>query len=473
MLNKIKVNIKNNYIELLFVSIVFIIASFLRFNNLSELTTFNADQEWLAYRAKDILQKDIVLIGPVTSVGNYSIGPIFVYMWAFFSFISNNAPIAGALLSVTIGLFSLLMIYFFIRYYIDKKVAIIVMFLLAISAPTIFWDQSPWTPSLFIVAQILLLLGGYLSINNKLGYLIISLSLVIGFQSHVGIVLSLISLCVFFLFVKPIKPDYVTILKSSVIMFIGFLPNIVFDLTHNFVNFYRIFDVLKGENLDYFVGIGKIINVLSYNSVSILYPLKESTFDVILLRILFALVLVNAFRNLRNYRFKKLSWLLITTGLIPALFFYMQQGKFSEYYLMMTVPSLIFMTSLFIYDFLNIKKSEKTIFGLKLILILAISIYLNFNLLNNRRVDFNLKAKQDVVKEIVKMAGTNNYGISLTTKYGDQFGFKYILDYYGITASMPPEKGETRIFSIILPEGFDGMYGMKDFDGIGLRWSGI
>ena len=130
-------------------------------------------------------------------------------------------------------------------------------------------------------------------------------------------------------------------------------------------------------------------------------------------------------------------------------------------------------TSLFIYDFLNIKKSEKTIFGLKLILILTVSIYLNFNLLNNRRVDFNLKAKQDVVNEIVKMAGTNNYGISLTTKYGDQFGFKYILDYYGITASMPPENGETRIFSIILPEGFAGMYGMKDFDGIGLRWSGI
>jgi hypothetical protein len=83
------------------------------------------------------------------------------------------------------------------------------------------------------------------------------------------------------------------------------------------------------------------------------------------------------------------------------------------------------------------------------------------------------KAKEEVARTMIQKAGTDNYGISLTTSLGNNFGFKYIFDYYKITADMPPKRGETRIFSIIIPEGFDGMVGMEDYSGIGLRWSGI
>jgi hypothetical protein len=61
--------------------------------------------------------------------------------------------------------------------------------------------------------------------------------------------------------------------------------------------------------------------------------------------------------------------------------------------------------------------------------ILSRFVKVNLSLIKNRVVEFDLKSKQDVVSEIVRMAGTENYGISLTTKYGEQFGFKYILNY--------------------------------------------
>lgn len=473
MLNKLIFFIKNNYRELIIVSVLFILGLALRTHNLSKLTTFNADQEWLAYRAEEILKGDIALIGPVTSVGNYSIGPIFVYMWAFFSLLTNGAPISGAYLSVAIGSFSLLMIYFFVRNFIDKKAALLTLSLVSISAPTIFWDQSPWTPSLFVIPQIMLLTGAYIINKNKLGYLLISLALVLGFQAHIGIVLSFIAVLVYLIFVKPTKADLATIVKSITIIFIGLVPNILFDVTHNFTNFYRLFDVIKGESVDYFIGIGKIINVLSYNSVSILYPNSNTLMDTLLIKVIYALVVVNTFRNLRSKKHKYISALLLVTVFIPAIAFYIQQGKFSEYYLMMTVPSSIFMVSLFLNDFINFKSKSNSPIYLKTAFILIVSIYTNFILLRNRTVDFNLKAKEDVLREIIKIAGTDNYGISLTTKYGDQFGFKYIIGHFKIKAELPPKAGETRIFSIIEPEGFDGMYGMKDFDGIGLRWSGI
>lgn len=473
MLNKFIFFIKNNYRELIIVLSIFILGFVLRVNNLSKLTTFNADQEWLAFRAQEIVNGDVALIGPVTSVGNYSIGPLFVYMWAFFSLITNGAPISGAYLSVAIGSFSLLMIYFFVRTFIDKNTAILTMFLVSISAQTIFWDQSPWTPSLFIIAQIMLLIGAYIINKNKWGYVIMALSFVLGFQAHIGIVLSFISVFIYLFFVKPIRPDASTIFKSFLILFIGLLPNMVFDISHNFTNLYRLFDVIKGEGVDYFIGLGKIINVLSDNSIAVLYPNKNTQFDAILIKSLYALVVVNTIRNLRNKKYKYISALLLITVFVPALVFYIQQGKFSEYYLMMTVPPSIFMLSLFLNDFINFKSKEYILVYLKTAFIVAISIYANFTVLKNRVVDFNLKAKEDVIREIIKIAGHDNYGISLTTKFGDQFGFKYIIDHYDIKADIPPKRGETRIVSIIEPEGHDGMYGMKDFDGIGLRWSGI
>ena len=62
-----------NYKTLL-VLLLLTVGLFLRLNNLESKTLFDADQEWLAFRAKDILSGDLVLLGPVTSVGNFGLG---------------------------------------------------------------------------------------------------------------------------------------------------------------------------------------------------------------------------------------------------------------------------------------------------------------------------------------------------------------------------------------------------------------
>jgi len=131
----------------------------------------------------------------------------------------------------------------------------------------------------------------------------------------------------------------------------------------------------------------------------------------------------------------------------------------------MTVPSLILLLALFIY---RIAKNK-----LLIALLIFVSVITNFKDFKDKYVAWNLGAKESVVKRIVEKGGTDGYGISLTTSLGNNFGFKYILDYYGVKAQMPPKQGETKIFSIIIPEGFDGMVGMEDYSGIGLRWSGI
>ena len=245
----------------LIVILLLLLGVFLRLYNLSQRTVFNADQEWLAIRAKNVISGDLALIGPVTSVGNFSIGPGFVYLWSIFSFIVGYSPIAGALLSVFLGTLFLIGIYLFTKFFINEKVALFILLLTSVSSGLVFWDQIPWTPSLFYLSQIILLFGAYSSNKNAWGYPLMSLGLVLGFQSHVGIVLSIIPILVYLLFVKPIKPTLKIIIVTLSILFLGFLPSLIFDLTHNFENVKRLADVVKGDGLDYFV----VKDLISYH----------------------------------------------------------------------------------------------------------------------------------------------------------------------------------------------------------------
>jgi hypothetical protein len=448
--------------------IVFLFLTFglaLRLYNLHERTSFNADQEWLAFRSAEVFKGDLPLLGPTTSVGSFSIGPGYIYLLSIFGLFTNNAPITGAYLSVFLGVVTLLFIYFFTKYFIDQKVAYLILFLTSISFNLISWDQLPWAPSLFYLSQIILLIGAFLSNKNQIGYFLMALGFTLGFQSHFGIVLSIISLIPYLIIVRPVKPSKKTIIATLLIILVGLLPNMLFDLTHEFINFKRIAIALKGDGSDYFVSLNKIINVLSYNITGIIYPKNNSIVDVVLTKSLFALILVNAISLLRDRKYRKISLLLLITAFVPAVLFYLQQGKFSEYYLMMSVPSLIFLFALF----LNRISEGRMV----LLIMLLVSIYLNGKEFINKNIPWNLKAKEETVASIIEKGGRSNYGISLTTSLGNNFGLKYILKYNEITADMPPKQGETKIFSIIIPEGFDGMVGMEDHGGIGLRWQGI
>jgi 4-amino-4-deoxy-L-arabinose transferase-like glycosyltransferase len=464
--NSIKVNsIFKNYKEFLIVGLILLLGLSLRLYKLDQRTSFDADQEWLATRSYEMLAGDTPLLGPVTSVGNFSIGPGFIYLWSIVGMFTNSSPISGAYLSVILGVVTLLAFYLFCKHFVDSKTAYVFLFLTSISSNLIFWDQSPWAPSLFYVSQIILLTGAYLATKNKLGYILIALGFIGGFQSHFGIVLSFISVVLYFIFVRPVKIDLKTLLWSLFVLVVGLSPNIIFDLTHNFSNIKKIADAIKGEGVSYFVGLNKIINVLNINTTSIIYPRNNNLVDSAITKGIFALVIVNGISLLRNKVDKNVSLLLLITGIFPAILFYFQQGKFSEYYLMMTVPSLLLLVSLLIKKII----SKKILIGL----VLIVSIYLNLGQINSRYVSWNLKAKSDIAKTIVSIGGYDDYGISLNSKLGNQFGFNYIFKHYGIKADIPPKKGETKIFSVIIPQGFDGMVGTKTFDGIGLLWQGI
>jgi 4-amino-4-deoxy-L-arabinose transferase-like glycosyltransferase len=457
---------KSNFKFSILLPIIILIVGFvLRIYNIEQRTFFEADQEWLSIRARDLLRGDLALIGQTTSVGSFSIGPGYIYLQAIFSFVFRGDPVGGVYLSIFLGMATLVGLYLFSRHFVSEKFALLVLVLTSFSSGIITWDQSPWAPSLFYIAQLLILSGAYLvSQKKQIGWLLFCLGAVTGFQSHIGVILSVLSVIIYFLIIKAEKPVKKYLLLSVLIIFIGLLPNLVFDLFNDFVNLKRI-SAIFGSGEGGYLPFSKVTGAMAYSASAILYPRQVNLLDSFIVRVILAASIANGLSLLFDKKFYKLSLLLLITGILPPALFFIQQGKFSEYYILMSVPSLVFLTSLLVY-----KMGDRPLLFIPIILL---SVILNLQNWTRLERGLSLHDKKQVVAKVVELGGREGYGVSLSTGPGYNFGYNYLFDYYNAKPNIPPLKDQTKIFTIVAPEGYGGINGKLDYGGIGLLWQGI
>jgi len=446
-----------------------ITAFLIRMYRLEERVGFGADQEYLFYKAKELLSGDPVLLGMATSVGGFSIGPFFTYLWTLFSFLFSGNPLSGSYLSVFLGLITVVVIFFTTRvvfksYLTALSLAIIYSFSYSIYV----WDISPWPPSLFYISQFFLIAGIYISTKRSSGFMLAALGFAIGFNSHISIFVSLFPAMVFwFVNYRNIKKKINTrhAYYSLAIIFLAVLPNLIFDLSHQFINIKRLFGLVGNPQTQYFhpSSLSKITYSLYESSIGVLYPSAEKNSLPFIFWGVIALVLL----TLRNSKLKSFVYLLLLWLFIPAVVFLSWKGNFSEYYLtMITVPAFILLLGCLIKHF----SKRWKIITLWLFILFS---FVNLKAWKDRTRPLNLSAMKNAVNLIIEMGGKSEYGVSLSTMPGYQFGYEYLFDYYNATPDIPPKKGETKIFTIVIPPGYEGINARVEYDGIGVLWEGV
>lgn len=451
---------KINYKVAIPLIIILILGAFLRFYNLPQNTYFNADQEELAFKAAEILNGDLVLLGPKTSIGGFCIGPYFTYLWAISSFFVGGDPIAGAYLSIFLGLLVIIGFYILGKWLFNENVGFILAGLVSFSPVIVSWDQNPWAPSIFYISELILLAGAYLVTKKPIGLVVFALGFLIGFSSHFGIFLSLLSVLVFWVLVRPkITKKYLII--SLAVIFLGLMPNIIFDAIHSLENIKRIFaTVADDSNLG--ASTGKILLSLGYSNVSVFYShLTKITATIIF----FTFVSLGGYFAVKDKLKRSLLILLLVSILVPPLVFVFYRPNFSEYYLMMTIPPFIILFGYFISKVKG--RLIIPIFGLIFTILFIGSLKESF--LDN---SLSLGAKKKAVTLIGEMAGESGYGVSLTTSPGQNFGFKYIFEHFGLSPDIPPAPGEKNVMTIVIPIGYEGVETKRDFSGVGVLWEG-
>lgn len=447
--------------EITFLVILQILFFYSRLFNLEQRTSFGADQEDLAYRAIELLSGDPVLLGPVTSVNGFAIGPLFTYLWTAFSLPLRGDPLAGNLVAIFLGSLTLTLLYIATRIFFGRNFAIFAPIVYLFSFSFYQWDISPWAPSLFYISQTLILLGAYLSLSRASGYIVVALGFALGFSAHITIFMSLFGVFIFWLFYRPVAPSKKVLIQSVAIIFLGILPNFIFDITHKFVNILRLLTNFKDpEPENVATSLKVIMSLIKVSALSFVPSVDISIAVVIFAIIIFGSLLIYI---LRKEPIVLLFYFALFIGPVIFLFW---RGNFSEYYLMGSILPALFL-AVYLY------KSILTKFFVLGLPLLALFIYPNFLAWQSMVRPLNLWAMKKIVKTAVDMAQGESYGVSLTTEFGYSFGYKYLFHYFGSYPDIPPKKGETRIITIVVPPGFRGVNAKIEHAGVGLLWEGI
>lgn len=195
------------------------------------------------------------LIGPSTSLRGVFQGPFWYYLLGLPTFIFGGDPWGGVLLMLIISVAVIIVVYFWIRKLFGEKAGITTLFLFAISpeaaaAATYAWNPHPmW---LLIVTYIFSFYG-VINISTKFNLLLWPLiGLMFHFQTALAVfILASSVIYIFFFSRKSILNRH--FLVGVIFLLCTFLPQVLFDLRHDFLMTKSILSIFGGSEQGLFV----------------------------------------------------------------------------------------------------------------------------------------------------------------------------------------------------------------------------
>ncbi len=137
-----------------------------------------------------LTQGDFPFIGPVTSVGNFYLGPLYYYLMAPFLALARFNPAGPAIATAVIGTLTIPALYFVAKKMFGQKAALIAACLYTFGYIPISETRSAWNPNPMPLAVLGILYGFYLNNykNKPQGLILAGLSLAVALQLHYMIV---------------------------------------------------------------------------------------------------------------------------------------------------------------------------------------------------------------------------------------------------------------------------------------------
>lgn len=237
---------KNNY--LILVILIILLAAILRFWQLPQYMTFLGDEGRDALAVKRmIVDHKFRLIGPVTSVGNMYLGPLYYYLMLPAMMVSFLSPIGPAAMVALLGILTTALIYFYGREWIGAKGSLLAAFLYAISPVVIIFSRSSWNPNVMPFFALVSIYGIWRVWQKKQFFWLSILGVTLSFalQSHWLGLLLLPTVMIFWLMtlielLRSKKSSklfwYQTLIGFFAFLFLTVAPLVWFDLRHGFLN---------------------------------------------------------------------------------------------------------------------------------------------------------------------------------------------------------------------------------------------
>lgn len=179
--------IRENPREFVLLLVILVIGAFLRLYKISEYMTFLGDEGRDVIVVRRLLVNlDLILIGPGTSIGNMYLGPLYYYMMAPALFLASYSPVGPAIQIALLGVATIFFVWFVAREWFGRIAAFSASLLYAISPTVIIHSRSSWNPNIMPFFALLVIYSVWqFWLKRKFRWLLVTgISLALVLQSH-------------------------------------------------------------------------------------------------------------------------------------------------------------------------------------------------------------------------------------------------------------------------------------------------
>lgn len=452
--------------EIVILILIVLLGAFLRFYNLSTSVTFEFDEQYNSYLVYNLVKNhNPSLVGQEMSFGGMFLGPWhYLYLVPFY-IATNLHPIGGFIGEGVIGLIAVISYYWIGRKLFNGKVGLVLALIRAVSIPLITVDRFITPPypseltSLWFIYFLVKLQEGSVKAFYFLSFLF-GLMFTVHLSAFPLVIVWLVVMIVF----RPIKLSLSLILKSLVLFLIPILPQIIFEVRHNFVHLLSLLKMLaEGKQSEYYLPyrLAFVSRVTFGNFIHQLVPSQDWTTGLPIFGMVVWTLFIQRYRLIKPAVFK----IILLSFLIIPFYYIVYPRRISEYYLISLTPVTLILVGLTLYKLYR-ERLGKVLIVLFLILTVSPSIeHFIQNSVTHRPV--SLDAKDKSVKSIVDhQRGKGDFSISYFMEYGREYGYQYFFTYYGLE---PRKAVKPPVYSLVVPESQVAKKDLsEEFDNIGV-----
>lgn len=441
--------------------LVLIVGTFLRFYDIEKLMPFIGDQGWFYLSARDmVINGQIPLVGIPSSHPWLHQGPLWTYMLAGVFWLFGFNPLNGAYLTITLGIFSILLVYIIGSEMFSRRIGIISAIFYATSPLVIIHSRTPYHTSPIPLITLLFIFSLYKWIKGNDNFFPLSiffLAILYNLELATAILWFILLMILWYGLWK--KGEWVKklfnkkiLIYSSVAFLIPMIPILIYDFNHNFPQTLK-FIVWIGYRILKFFGFPSIhgeINSINFNSMLMfsfhfykhLIFAASGIIAFVILVFSFGALFINLYYQLKKNICRPGFILLLLWILISILGYFMNKTS-SEAYLPILFPALIYLIA---FSFDKIMKKKK--FFIPAVLLVVFFSFINSYFIiseeyvTNNRLNFTKRIS--VAKEIITKSKGRDYNL-VGTGNGSQFesftmNYEYLTWWLGHSPKKSPQK---------------------------------
>ncbi len=172
--------------ELCLIGLIGLVALVFRLWKIDQYLTFLGDEGRDVRIVRDLLGGNLVFIGPMTSIGNMYLGPLYYYMMAPFLWLARLNPVGPAIGVALLSTASVLFTWWVGRKWFGPLAGLLAALLFAISPVAIIYSRSSWNPNPMPFFALLAVWSVWqIWQNHKFGWLpVIGVSIAASLQMH-------------------------------------------------------------------------------------------------------------------------------------------------------------------------------------------------------------------------------------------------------------------------------------------------